>query len=185
MAAFRHISNSTGCTIVLIHHLRKLSGQLTKVKIADRIRGSGDFLGAVDSAIILSTKGEGSSLVRNMIHVKCREAEESDPLSFEIQEGETGGLMLTFGLGDAAIASETLAQVALGMMVEAMQSEPGVAFSKDDLRSVIAEAGLTNLSTRSMESSFKMIRRLSEITCSKVGKFNHYSWTPNDTKYDT
>lgn len=180
MAGFRGMANATGATIVLIHHLRKLSGQLTKTKIADRIRGSGDFLGAVDSAVVLSTKGEGSSLVRNIIHVKCREAEESDPLSFEIQEGEAGGLMLTFGSGNAALAAETLAEVVIGMMIDAMKNEPGVAFSKDDLRSVIADAGFTDLSARSEDRAFSMLRKIPSITLAKAGKFNHYSWTPKN-----
>ena len=173
MAAFRDISNATGCTVVLIHHLRKLSGQLTKVKIADRIRGSGDFLGVVDSAIVFSTKGEGSSLVRNMIHVKCREAEESDLLSFEIQEGETGDLVLTFGLGDAAMAANTLAELALGEMVGAMQKEPGVSFSKADLTTIMDEAGVAP-SSRTLDKAWRDLKLFQNVQITKVGRFNNY-----------
>ena len=161
---------------MLIHHLRKLSGQLTKVKIADRIRGSGDFLGVVDSAIVFSTKGEGSSLVRNMIHVKCREAEESDLLSFEIQEGETGDLVLTFGLGDAAMAANTLAELALGEMVGAMQKEPGVSFSKADLTTIMDEAGV-GPSSRILDKAWRDLKLLQNVQITKVGRFNNYQWT--------
>ncbi len=175
MAGFRDIANTTGTTFILIHHLRKLSGQLTKTKIADRIRGSGDFLGAVDSAVVISTKGEGSNIIRNVTHVKCREAEESDPLSFEIHEGEVGGLVLSFGLGDSVMAADTLVDVALGTLIGALKAEPGVTFSKVDLRDVLDQAGV-ELSSRTESKAFTYLKGLPDVQISKAGRFNNYQW---------
>ncbi len=179
MAGFRDMANATGATIVLIHHLRKLSGQLTKTKIADRIRGSGDFLGAVDSAVVLSTKGEGSSLVRNMIHVKCREAEESDPLSFEIHEGDAGGLLLSFGMGDAAIAAATLAEAAAGIMAGVLQREAGIVFTTSDLKDELANAGM-GAKDRTIKTAFTLLRQMSTVMMKKVGRANTYTWNEID-----
>ena len=176
MAGFRDIANSTGATFVFIHHLRKLSGQLTKVKIAERIRGSGDFVGAVDSVVVLSTKGEGANIVRNVAHVKCRESEESDPLSFEIHEGDAGGMVLSFGMGDAAMAADTLAEVAFTTMANALKQEQAVTFSKVDLRGVLDEAGI-KLSSRTESKAFTYLKSLSNVQISRVGRFNNYQWT--------
>ena len=106
----------------------------------------------------------------NMIHVKCREAEESDLLSFEIQEGETGDLVLTFGLGDAAMAANTLAELALGEMVGAMQKEPGVSFSKADLTTIMDEAGV-GPSSRTLDKAWRDLKLLQNVQITKVGRF--------------
>lgn len=179
MADFRAIANMTGCTFVLVHHLRKLSGQVTKAKISDRIRGSGDFLGAVDSALVLSIKGEGPNIIRTLVHVKTREGRESEAVSLEIQDSEKSGLVLTFGLGDSALAAETLAETALAAMLSKMQKEPGVSFTKKDLRDILDDAGL-NISSRTEDDTFSMIRNIPNVQISKVGRFNNYQWIESE-----
>lgn len=176
MAGFRSIANLTGCTFVLVHHLRKLSGQLTKAKIADRVRGSGDFIGAVDSAMVLSTRGEGQLLSRHLVQVKCREAEEIESLTFEIHPGEEIGTVLTFGPGTMAIATETIAKVAVEVMIQAMKKSPHVIFTKKDLRDELEAVQMTDLSSRSEDRAFSMLKDLTMIQFGKSGRFNTYKW---------
>lgn len=175
MASFREISRKTGTAFIIIHHLRKMGTQFSRAGIADRVRGSGDFIAAVDSAIVITTGGEGPGKTRNLTHIKSRASEESAPLSFIIMPDESGGLTLPFSKGDAKISSNTLAEVASDMMAEALSRDPGVEYTKGDLRRVLDEAEV-DLSTRTEAAAFKILKNLPKIMARKQGRANVYMW---------
>ena len=180
MARFREIANLTGCTFIFIHHLRKISGTFDRSKAADRIRGSGDFLGAVDSAIVLTTKGQGSNIVRSMIQVKSREAEEIDVLNFAMQAAEQSGLIITFEAGDPLIASETLGDTTANLMANMLQKSPGVSFTKADLRAELANLGIVEMKSRSDDRAFRILKSIPTITVARSGRVNVYVWDAMD-----
>lgn len=175
MAELREIIRMTGCTMVLVHHLRKIGTQMTRSKIADRVRGSGDFIGAVDSAIIVTTKGEGPNVIRQITHVKNRESIESHPLAFSIQTGEEGGLVIPFEAGSEMIASDTLVETAATIMANTMQRTPGVTYLKADLQDIVASTGI-DLKSRTASKAFSMLGAMPMIAVKKQGRLNVYSW---------
>lgn len=175
MAGFREISRRTGVAFVIIHHLRKIGTQFSRAGIADRVRGSGDFIAAVDSAIVITTKGEGPGKVRNLTHIKSRVSEKSVPLSFTIAPDEVGGLIIPFAAGDTELSSNTLAGIASDLMAEALSREPGVTYTKDDLRGVLADAEL-ELTRRTEQRAFNLLKQIMAISVKRQGKFNVYSW---------
>jgi hypothetical protein len=176
MAGFRRLTNRHGCTILLIHHLRKVSGERTRNRLIDRVRGSGDLVGAVDSALVMTVSGQGSGMSRNLVHVKCREATEADPSSFTIMAAEKGGLILAFEAADIKEATATLVETTAAMIIDLLQKSEGVTFTRADLTSELSSIGMRP-SERTLKSAFSSLKTVHGISIGKQGRKYTYMWS--------
>lgn len=175
MANFRTISNETGCTFLLNHHLSKLPNQFTTRTLRDRIRGSGDWLGAVDSGIIITYKGEGADKRWTLTQVKIRQGVEIEPIGLGL-EGDDFQSVITSSAGDPQEAAETKDDLAVQIMLDAMESKPGVIFSRKDLIEIVNSSGL-HISGGTERRAFKCINKIPQINISKSGTKNLYQWS--------
>lgn len=103
LTGLRAFANRHGVTLVLLHHLNKSKGIIGQ--LLERIRGSIEFAGAVDTVLVLTVQGEGMDAKRMLRQKKNRDGEEAEPASFEILPGVQGGLCLAF---DTAAADVTV-----------------------------------------------------------------------------
>lgn len=106
LTGLRAFANRLGVTLVILHHLNKSKGIVGQ--LLERIRGSIEFAGAVDTVLVLTVQGEGMDARRMLRQKKNRDGEEAEGMSFEIVPGETGGLCLAFDTvaPDVSVAAE-------------------------------------------------------------------------------
>ncbi|MCX6026873.1 MAG: AAA family ATPase, partial [Chloroflexi bacterium] len=175
MRGLRDLANATGVTIVLLHHLSK-PNQITRPRLADRVRGSGDWLAAVDSGLVLITEGTADNRVRHMVQIKNRAGPEAASLTFEIEPLEMGGLVLTFGAGDDATTSSSLADIAADAMLLILREAPGKTLTRAELVASLASQGV-NVATRTLVKATASLGRLPGVKVTKLGRANVYAYT--------
>jgi len=124
LTGLRAFANRHGVTLVLLHHLNKSKGFIGAV--LERIRGSIEFAGAVDTVLILTVQGDDLDAVRTLRQKKNRDGEEAKAMSFEIRPGEHDGLCLAF-----TSAAEALQGRLEQRILDAVSAEPGL--SKNDV----------------------------------------------------
>jgi len=179
MARFRRIANVNGCTFLFIHHLSKLSGRQAWSKLIDRVRGSGDLVGAVDSALIMTISGRNPRIQRHLRHVKCRIATESQPLEFGIIEDRTNCVRLVFENSEMKTKTETIIEKCLDIWVTELKASQGERFSIAELSSILEERGI-NPSESTLNNARSALRRLDGILVTKKGRTKTYSYNSND-----
>lgn len=174
MASLREIANATGCGVLIVHHLRKVyGGQQTKTKLADRVRGSGDFVGAVDSALVVTSQGQGANQVRTLAQVKNRDDEEAPASTFSIMAGEAAGSVLAFEHAGALTTEATKAEVAAGIMADAVRATDD-KLDREDLIAVTDAAGV-EMADRTARKAFKIVESLTDVEVGKAGRKKVYS----------
>ena len=94
LTGLRAFANRHGVTLVILHHLNKSKGIVGQ--LLERIRGSIEFAGAVDTVLVLTVQGEGMDAKRMLRQKKNRDGEEAADMTFEIVPGADAGLTLAF-----------------------------------------------------------------------------------------
>ena len=171
MAGFRKLSSETNSSLLILHHWRK-SGQGAMI---ERARGSGDFVGAVDSAIYTKASGRGSVVSRTMMQVKLRGKRESDPLAFGIEDSNGGGITLSFAAAAQEVAASSLVDASLDVLISTLSGSPDVTFSTSDLKSVLEDQHLGIKRTTS-QAVFKTLKEMQPVHNERIGKENFYKW---------
>lgn len=178
MASLREIANRTGTAFLIVHHLRKVYGDSrTRAKLADRVRGSGDFIGSVDSALVVTAKGQGPNQVRTLAQVKNRDDEEANALTFDIMPGPKQGLILAFEQAGALTAVATKAETAAALMADAIRGEPDNQFSRKDLVALVESHGMS-LPSRTADRTWKELALIHDIETLRVNRRIEYRLTP-------
>lgn len=175
MAELRRISNDSEVAFLLIHHLRKVSTSLSAERLGDRIRGASDILAAVDSALVMTKKGNGPSMARNLVHVKCRGSSEVEPISMSIEDTENGGVALVYGEGSAPLARESITETCVTLVVEVMSGRPGEVFTTADFRDLLKDRGF-EASDATIKRVSKRLRELPSVSASQQGRRILFVW---------
>jgi hypothetical protein len=103
-APLRELVDRVGCAMMFVHHSVKPGVESAKRRPAERLRGSGALVGALDSGLFLEAKGEGNDK-RVEVSAIHRDAPEPDPFTIALRrqdtpEGEAVYFELVDSLGD-------------------------------------------------------------------------------------
>jgi hypothetical protein len=172
MNSLREIANSLGTTFILLHHLNKGTG----FDYGNRVRGSSEILGSVDTALIVTqTNSGGQNTKRQIIAQKIRDADTPSPLQFSIKSSEER-ILLEFEenteANDFYIGQR---DVILQKMLDILKDTPGKEFSRAELIELIQ----IDASDRTYSRAFQLLNYDSEVLKSKDGTRNLYSWITN------
>ncbi len=109
-----------GKTVIISHHMRKRSSQSGNA-VRDRASGSTDILGGADTAFAVTRKDKGYVVLEP---VKCRNAEEPEPFSAYLLNGEDDSRQWKFdSFQQAGGPTQFQLQHARNMIVECLKSK--------------------------------------------------------------
>ena len=96
--------------------------------------------------------------------------------SFVIEDGESGGLALTFTQRAGQLISDTLVEAAVGMLLTTLRKADG-ALTRKTLEEIARTHGFVG-SSRTTDRAFQVLRQMPEVhVVARMGKANWYSWT--------
>jgi hypothetical protein len=85
MRRLRLLGELLGCTVAVVHHAGKATGDTGKRRPGQRLRGSGAIHGSVDSGIYLSDlEGDGSNTFRNAVTSEVKGARSAGRFGLEL-----------------------------------------------------------------------------------------------------
>jgi replicative DNA helicase len=104
LSPLRALTHETGCTILLLHHVRKQSGG--SADAAQTVRGSGDLVASADSLLVLRPKEQGLFAVE---HAKARRGMPHDSVIVRIDDNE--GRITLVNEGPAGITEDKVGEM--------------------------------------------------------------------------
>lgn len=170
MNTLREITNQTGTTFILIHHLNKGGN----TDLAYRVRGSSDILGSVDTAIVVSNENQHlPHSMRTIIPQKVRESLPPSQLQFQIESTEES-IALRFSETSGSDSGRVLIQQEqiYADLLDFLQTEMDQEFKKNDLILALQ----INSSARTIDRAFARLNNDPRIKVTKKGSFNTYQW---------
>lgn len=171
MNALRDMANKEGITFIIIHHLNKGATN----DYSQRIRGSIEILGSVDTAIVVTQDHSGkNNIKRNLIPQKNRESEMPDALSFRIVSNDES-ISLEFFSEEKNInkASVSICDKAYDEIVKIISQYPTKKFTKKEL---VDQIKIIDASTHTFDRAFSKLSKNDHVVISKNSNQNYYSW---------
>ena len=178
MGSMRTLANDLNTAPIIAHHSPK-----SDVKEIDMARGSGDWIAAADSGLVVRVKGEGSFKVRTLSQAKNRGMVEMEAVSFDMQDRPPNETHLVFGDVGQAVASGNKADSCAHVLYDYMAASPGTEFRTADLVAHLEKSDM--LPKRStLKKVWLLLKGHLLIIVTKEGRENLYSalGTPPEPK---
>ena len=169
MGAMRTLANDSKTAPVIAHHSPK-----SNVDEIDMARGSGDWIAAADSGLVVRAKGEGSFKVRTLSQAKNRGMVEMEAVSFDMQDRPPNETHLVFGDAGQTVASGNKADSCAHVLYDYMATSPGVEFSTADLKAYLEEFDMLPKG-RTLSKVWPLLKGHLLIGVRKEGRENLYS----------
>jgi hypothetical protein len=121
----------TGATILLVHHLGKMTEQTATRRLGQRLRGASALHGSIDSGLYLE---RGKDQERTRVTLEAKDSAEAEPFTFAWPREEVDGTEpVTLDWQPGEHATGTAASV-LPALIAFVQENPGLSRSDEQIR---------------------------------------------------
>ncbi len=164
MGGLRSLANAHGCSVLVVHHLRK-SGATSTATALEAVRGSGDLVAAMDSVFIVrGADGQG-----NLTTAKSRWLETPAPFGFAIA---SNGAATTITIGDATGSVKSKTRLVVEATREILKKSAG-ALTRREIQSLLESEGI-EASDRTVVSALATMRHGGQLRVEKSGRTYTY-----------